>query len=273
MLYSVAGMARTLFFVEAFALALLAVIFPLIGSEASAAAFVLPLAVSLALPLACALAVWPAGAVLEALRAAFGTAGSRDAPRSARILGSLAANSRVASALGVLLSLASAFSDEGGRWDGGARAILGAYLAAYALLNFQLWSALAAVAVLRPRLPSPPAPVAADGSEGRRPLPGSAARALAPLTPREREAALLIGGGMSYKEAASELGISIKTMKAHMGKVYEKTGAPSNVALALLLRVRDGDLDQSPMAQPAREEDISGRGAAEPKGLSRRRFL
>jgi DNA-binding NarL/FixJ family response regulator len=56
------------------------------------------------------------------------------------------------------------------------------------------------------------------------------------LTPREWEAASLIADGLSYKEAAFELGISIKTVKAHMSSVYEKTGAASNVALSLLLR-------------------------------------
>jgi DNA-binding CsgD family transcriptional regulator len=42
--------------------------------------------------------------------------------------------------------------------------------------------------------------------------------------------------GLSYKEAAYELGISIRTVKAHMGRVYEKTGSASNVGLVLLLR-------------------------------------
>jgi DNA-binding CsgD family transcriptional regulator len=56
------------------------------------------------------------------------------------------------------------------------------------------------------------------------------------LTPRERETAERIALGLSYKETAYELGISIKTVKAHMSSVYEKTGAASNVALALLMR-------------------------------------
>jgi DNA-binding CsgD family transcriptional regulator len=41
---------------------------------------------------------------------------------------------------------------------------------------------------------------------------------------------------MSYKETSAEMGISIKTLKTHMGRVYEKTGAVSNVALSLLFR-------------------------------------
>ena len=56
------------------------------------------------------------------------------------------------------------------------------------------------------------------------------------LSPRETQAAVLIAGGRSYKETAAELGISIKTVKTHMGRVYEKTGAASNVALSLLFR-------------------------------------
>jgi DNA-binding CsgD family transcriptional regulator len=50
------------------------------------------------------------------------------------------------------------------------------------------------------------------------------------------ETAARIARGMTYKETAHELGISIRTVKAHMGRVYEKTGAASNAALALLMR-------------------------------------
>jgi DNA-binding CsgD family transcriptional regulator len=68
------------------------------------------------------------------------------------------------------------------------------------------------------------------------------------LTPREAETAALIALGMSYKEAAYELGITTRTVKAHMSSVYEKTGAASNVALALLMRDGKAALDKSPMA-------------------------
>ena len=56
------------------------------------------------------------------------------------------------------------------------------------------------------------------------------------MTPREREVALCICEGLSYKETASRLSISIKTVKTHLAHVYEKTSCGSNVGLVLLLR-------------------------------------
>lgn len=103
--------------------------------------------------------------------------------------------------------------------------LLGAYLAAYALLNAALWRVLSEV-VRRLELPCIPGPTAAA-------VDFAAAYG---LTPREWETAALIAGGSSYKETAYALGISIKTVKAHMGRVYEKTGAASNVGLALLFK-------------------------------------
>ena len=63
-------MAKTLLFVEALALAALSLIFPLVASEA-AAAFVIPVAVSLILPLACTAAIWPLSRIARSLSLAF----------------------------------------------------------------------------------------------------------------------------------------------------------------------------------------------------------
>ncbi len=230
-------MAKTLFFIEAFLFAALALIFPLIASEA-ALAFILPAALSLILPLACTMAVWPPRSVLAAIGSAFSPrAPGVSAAEGARILGELGSLSRAAAALGFFVALTAIF--KAAPFAGGLETwtLLGVYLAAYALLNTMLWRILAAVVERSSALASHDA---ARIGPGMGPPDGAAFRgAFAKahgLTPRELEAATLIAGGMTYKEAAYELGITIRTVKAHMGKVYEKTGAASNVALALLLR-------------------------------------
>jgi DNA-binding CsgD family transcriptional regulator len=218
-------MAKTLFFIEAAALAALALLFPIIASEA-AAAFILPLAASLILPLACSTAIWPPRAVASALSAAFSPQPpGRAGPESALILESLGSFSRSASVLGMLLSLIAILHRLPLAGSLRVWALLGIYLSLYALLNFVLWRILAAHATKLAE---------SSRREGRE--AGEAFAERYGLTPRERETALLIAAGRSYKEAAFELAISIKTVKAHMGRVYEKTGAASNVSLSLILR-------------------------------------
>jgi DNA-binding NarL/FixJ family response regulator len=53
------------------------------------------------------------------------------------------------------------------------------------------------------------------------------------LTPREREVAHLIGSGASNKEIASQLGVSVKTVKAHLTTVFRKLGCTDRLRLAL----------------------------------------
>jgi DNA-binding CsgD family transcriptional regulator len=223
-------MAKTLFFIEALALALLAFALPIIASEATAA-FIFPFAISIVLPLACATAVWPPSSVLFALRAAFfaKAPGPVAAREGALVLESMAGFSRAASALGLLFAITAICREAPFEGGIGTWTLLGAFLSAYALVNAQLWRILAAVVV---RLGGASG---AEGSVGRAPIGIGFADAHG-LTPREWETATLIAEGMSYKETAYELGISIKTVKAHMGRVYEKTGAASNVALSLLMR-------------------------------------
>ena len=72
----------------------------------------------------------------------------------------------------------------------------------------------------------------ADGAGSRAPEPER-------LTRREREVLELIAGGRSNKRIALELGISEKTVKAHVGHVLEKLGV-SDRTQAALLAVRDG---------------------------------
>ena len=47
------------------------------------------------------------------------------------------------------------------------------------------------------------------------------------LSPRERTVALLIGGGLSNKEAARELGLSLGTVKNHVHNIFQKLGVNS----------------------------------------------
>jgi DNA-binding NarL/FixJ family response regulator len=60
-----------------------------------------------------------------------------------------------------------------------------------------------------------------------------------PLTPRESEVLRLVGNGLSNKRIALELGISEKTVKAHVGRVLAKLGVADRTQAALLA-VRTG---------------------------------
>jgi DNA-binding HTH domain-containing proteins len=229
-------MARTLFFVEAALFAALLIVLPSLASDATAA-FIAPAAISLIVPLASAMAVWPARQVLLALRAAFSP--ERPEPECAssyaRILEAMTAFSKPAAALGLLFSLSAIYAHEPPAEGAQAWYLVGLYMAAYALLNGMLWSLLAE-AVVRLSRPAHGA-LAVPAPGGTVEASREAALALAfGLTPRELEVALRISSGRSYKETAYELGISIRTVKAHMTSVYAKTGAASNVALALQMK-------------------------------------
>jgi NarL family two-component system response regulator LiaR len=86
-------------------------------------------------------------------------------------------------------------------------------------------------------------------AEGRVELSPEAARRLAsairpvgasePLTPREREVLGEIAGGRANKEIAARLGITEKTVKAHVTRVLEKLGVQSRTQAALVA-VRSG---------------------------------
>lgn len=56
------------------------------------------------------------------------------------------------------------------------------------------------------------------------------------LTPRERAVALQVAGGASNKEVARRLDITLRTVKAHMGAIFEKLGVRDRLQLVLLLR-------------------------------------
>jgi DNA-binding NarL/FixJ family response regulator len=54
------------------------------------------------------------------------------------------------------------------------------------------------------------------------------------LTPRELDTVRLVGQGLSNKEIARRLGVSVTTVRTHLNKVYDKLGSESRVELALL---------------------------------------
>lgn len=54
------------------------------------------------------------------------------------------------------------------------------------------------------------------------------------LTPRELDTVRLVGQGLSNKEIAQYLGVSVATVRTHLNKAYDKLGSASRVELALL---------------------------------------
>ncbi len=62
-----------------------------------------------------------------------------------------------------------------------------------------------------------------------------AAPEAAELTPREREIALLAGGGASSREIAGRLVISVRTVDNHLHSAYRKLGVTHRQDLARVL--------------------------------------
>ncbi|MFP5282624.1 MAG: helix-turn-helix transcriptional regulator, partial [Actinomycetes bacterium] len=83
-------------------------------------------------------------------------------------------------------------------------------------------------------------PAAAVLRQARQHLGGSADSAAAlppgPLTHRETEVARLAGAGMSDREIADELVLSIRTVQSHLASVYRKLGIGSRTELSNLTR-------------------------------------
>ena len=55
------------------------------------------------------------------------------------------------------------------------------------------------------------------------------------LTPREREVVVLIARGYTYRETASDMGISVKTLENHMHNIFVKLGVASRHELTRYL--------------------------------------
>lgn len=79
---------------------------------------------------------------------------------------------------------------------------------------------------------------AADRVHAGRPSGGpsgskAAATPLERLSPREREVLHLLAGGRSNRQIATEMGISERTVKAHLSRVFQVVGASDRVQAAL----------------------------------------
>jgi DNA-binding NarL/FixJ family response regulator len=58
------------------------------------------------------------------------------------------------------------------------------------------------------------------------------------LTPHQLAVANLVSGGLSNLEAATELGVSVKTVEYHLGRVFAKLGVRSRSQLMLRMLER-----------------------------------
>ncbi|MBW5425169.1 response regulator [Streptomyces sp. BG9H] len=66
------------------------------------------------------------------------------------------------------------------------------------------------------------------------PVPPSRARPVAGVTDREREVLVLVGRGLSNGEIATELFITVATVKAHVARLFTKLDARDRVQLVIL---------------------------------------
>jgi DNA-binding NarL/FixJ family response regulator len=64
------------------------------------------------------------------------------------------------------------------------------------------------------------------------PLPGASLHA---LTPREREVAALVADGLSNKQIANRMRITVGTVKHYVHQILEKTGLNGRVAIATVV--------------------------------------
>ena len=75
----------------------------------------------------------------------------------------------------------------------------------------------------------------AERCGARTPALGQASERL-PLTDREREVVMLIGVGLSNRDVAARLTISVRTVERHIYNAMAKTGTGSREDLATLIR-------------------------------------
>jgi DNA-binding NarL/FixJ family response regulator len=70
------------------------------------------------------------------------------------------------------------------------------------------------------------------------------------LTPREKQVVELILLARSNREIARNLGISMQTVTAHVGRLMRKTGTDNRINLASFMRKRNWSDDGRPIASP-----------------------
>ena len=61
------------------------------------------------------------------------------------------------------------------------------------------------------------------------------------LTPREQEVVECLVQGLSNREIEDKLGVSARTVKFHLFRIFEKTGVSSRVELLLVARPEYGN--------------------------------
>ncbi|MGN0062752.1 MAG: response regulator [Nocardioides sp.] len=74
-----------------------------------------------------------------------------------------------------------------------------------------------------------------SGGSSPHPRTLAAVDRLAALTAREQEVAICVGRGLSNAEIATELHLSIPTVKAHVSKLLEKLGVANRVQIAMVV--------------------------------------
>ena len=67
-------------------------------------------------------------------------------------------------------------------------------------------------------------------------LPSNSSNLLEKLTSKEKEIAQLVYKGLTNQEIAEILQITVRTVKAHVGTIFEKTGAKDRINLILLMQ-------------------------------------
>ncbi|QLQ35899.1 LuxR C-terminal-related transcriptional regulator [Micromonospora robiginosa] len=135
---------------------------------------------------------------------------------------------------------ADSFADMGWRLDEASARLV----RARALCDVREWTAaeveLAEARRIADLVASPPLRRAvaavqsrAAGAAGRR--PDGATRGELTLTRREWDIARLVAAGASNAEAAEQVYVTVKTVEAHLTRIFRKTGVSSRAALAALL--------------------------------------
>jgi DNA-binding CsgD family transcriptional regulator len=121
---------------------------------------------------------------------------------------------------------------------------------------FSLWEAVDGGARVMVQIVDPNEPIYAQAE---------ALRAIAALTATEARVAALVGAGPSAPEIAATLGVSVSTVRTHLRRVFDKTGARSQVELARLIAsipaptLRGGGFAPAAALDTASESQSTGR--------------
>ncbi len=216
-------MGRLLVFLELAAVAC-AVAFFAVWGRVPVQLALLPLAIALLVPCFGVVAVWPLQQVQLALRDGWGSNPFRVPARSSTGVWRFAERiAPLSGILGFLLFLVPALIQGVPGNQVSVAGLCGAEAAAIFLV-FQAVRGTVESLVRRERVPS------------RFDLSPEKLRGYS-ISAREREVARLLLTGLRYGEIGEKLFISVKTVKTHVHRLYEKTGARNRMELANLLRI------------------------------------